>query len=53
MPWGPWQPLDGEERHDRQLSNHEYLPNMRRTPLIGLTRSVKHGNVNKHRDQGS
>ena len=37
----PWQPLDDEERHDRHLSRHEQLPDMRGGPLVGLTRRAE------------
>jgi hypothetical protein len=40
------------ERHDRYLSSHEKLPDMRRGSLVSLAGDAEYRNVKQHRRQG-
>jgi hypothetical protein len=46
------EPLDGEERHDRDLSHHEELPEVGSGSLIGLTGNAERRSVANHRGEG-
>src|SRR5436190_2327680 len=51
--WTARQPLDAKEYEDRQLTGHEQLPEMGRSPLIGFASSPKDSDVEKHdRERG-
>src|SRR6202035_278575 len=53
LSWRPWQPLDGEEGHDRHLGGHEDLKKVRGGPLVGPVDDTEPGVMNEHDDEGS
>ena len=46
------EPLDGEERHDRDLSRHEELPDVGSGSLVGLTGRAERRGVANHGGEG-
>jgi hypothetical protein len=48
----PRQPLDREVRHDRYLSSHQDLPQVRSGAFIGLAGNAEQCNVANHNPQG-